>query len=182
MLKLTDSQIDAVLAAARPLAVEDRDAFLQEVAERLTALPHLGDGVVHRVVAEVQQRHWDAPVDEHAHGPAAATVCDGALKKRDEDPQQPERADGNHRQRNAHQHLDNEERRSKIDANSLSRDRRIPAGRPVLDGPVESLATRRRAHAHAHTQEEIVPLFSALHFHAKQAKQAKQAKAQLSAA
>jgi hypothetical protein len=62
MLKLTDSQMDAVLAAARPLAVQDRDPFLQEIAARLTALPHLGDGVVHRVVAEVQRRHFDPPI------------------------------------------------------------------------------------------------------------------------
>jgi hypothetical protein len=46
-------------AAARPLAVQDRDPFLQEVAARLAALPHLGDGVVHRMCAEVQRRHWN---------------------------------------------------------------------------------------------------------------------------
>ena len=49
-------------AAARPLAVQDRDAFLRDVAERLAALPHLGDGVVHRMCAEVQREHWDPPV------------------------------------------------------------------------------------------------------------------------
>jgi hypothetical protein len=64
MLKLSDSQMDAVLAAAQPLAVQDRDAFLKDVAARLTALPHPGDGIVHRVVAEVQRRHRDAPLDE----------------------------------------------------------------------------------------------------------------------
>jgi hypothetical protein len=31
----TDSEMDIVLAAARPLAVRDRDGFLKEVAERL---------------------------------------------------------------------------------------------------------------------------------------------------
>jgi hypothetical protein len=54
--------MDIVLAAARPLAVQDRDAFLQEVAERLSSLPHLGDGIVHRVVAEIQRRHFDPPI------------------------------------------------------------------------------------------------------------------------
>lgn len=61
MLRLTDSEMDIVFAVARPLAVQDRDPFLRDVAERLAALPHLGDGVVHRVVAEVQKRHWDPP-------------------------------------------------------------------------------------------------------------------------
>jgi hypothetical protein len=44
------------------LAVQDRDAFLQDVAKHLAALPHLGDGAVHRVCAEVQHRHWDPPL------------------------------------------------------------------------------------------------------------------------
>ena len=42
--------------------MQDRDAFLRDVAERLAALPHLGDGVVHRMCAEVQREHWDPPV------------------------------------------------------------------------------------------------------------------------
>jgi hypothetical protein len=56
-------------AAARPLAVQDRDPFLRDVAERLAALPHLGDGAVHRVCAEVQRRHWDPPVGLELTGP-----------------------------------------------------------------------------------------------------------------
>jgi hypothetical protein len=61
-LRLTDSEMDIVLAAARPLAVQDRDPFLQEVAARLSSLPHLGDGLVHRVCAEVQRAFWDPPI------------------------------------------------------------------------------------------------------------------------
>jgi hypothetical protein len=55
-LKLTDSEMAIVFDAARPLQVQDRDAFLQAVATQLAALPHLGDGAVHRVCAEVQRR------------------------------------------------------------------------------------------------------------------------------
>jgi hypothetical protein len=62
MLRLTDSELDVVFAAARPLEVANRDAFLQDVAEHLAALPHLGDGVVHRVCVEAQRRHFDPPV------------------------------------------------------------------------------------------------------------------------
>jgi hypothetical protein len=60
-LKLTDTELDIIFGAARPLAVNDRDAFLQAVAERLSSLPHLGDGAVHRVCAEVQCKHWTPP-------------------------------------------------------------------------------------------------------------------------
>jgi hypothetical protein len=49
MLKLTDSELDVVMCAARPLAVQDRDGFLQAVAERLSSLPHLGDGLVFQI-------------------------------------------------------------------------------------------------------------------------------------
>jgi hypothetical protein len=61
-IALSDSELDIVFAAARPLAVNDRGPFLQEVAECLAALPHLGDGVVHRMCAAVQREHWDPPV------------------------------------------------------------------------------------------------------------------------
>jgi hypothetical protein len=63
-LRLTDEQLTAIMSAARPLEVTARNSFLQEVAQRLTALPHLGDGIVHRVVAEVQKRHFDPPLNE----------------------------------------------------------------------------------------------------------------------
>jgi hypothetical protein len=61
MLRLSDSEMDIVMRAARPLQVDDRDAFLQDVAKHLAAMPHLGDGIVHRVCAEVQRQHWDPP-------------------------------------------------------------------------------------------------------------------------
>jgi hypothetical protein len=61
MVRLTDAQLDVVLAAARPLAVERRDAFLQEVAAALEG-HEVGDGILHRVIAEVQKRHWDPPL------------------------------------------------------------------------------------------------------------------------
>jgi hypothetical protein len=66
-LKLTDDELDAVLAAARPLDVGDRDAFLQAVAAALQGAGEIGPGVVHRVCAELQRRFWDPP-DLHAAG------------------------------------------------------------------------------------------------------------------
>jgi hypothetical protein len=50
-LKLTDDELDAVLAAARPLDVGDRDAFLQAVAAALQSEGKIGPGVVRRVTA-----------------------------------------------------------------------------------------------------------------------------------
>jgi hypothetical protein len=52
----------------------------REVAERLSSLPHLGDGAVHRVCAEVQRRHWEPPVGLEAHRPAGAQVWNALAK------------------------------------------------------------------------------------------------------
>jgi hypothetical protein len=48
-LALTDSEYDQVMAAARPL-------------HELRGLGELGDGRVHRAIAEVQRRYWDPPI------------------------------------------------------------------------------------------------------------------------
>jgi hypothetical protein len=64
-VKLTDAQLDAILAAARPLAVGDRDAFLQDVAAALQGRSELGDGDVYRAIADVQRRHHDPPLMDH---------------------------------------------------------------------------------------------------------------------
>jgi hypothetical protein len=69
LLKLSDTELDIVFAAASPLALQARDLFLRHVAERLVAMPHLGDGVVHRMCAEVQRQHWDPPVGIEVVGP-----------------------------------------------------------------------------------------------------------------
>jgi hypothetical protein len=57
-IALTDEQLTAVFEAARPLAVRDRDAFLQTVAELLQARREIGDGDVHRAVVTAQRRFW----------------------------------------------------------------------------------------------------------------------------
>jgi hypothetical protein len=60
-LRLSDDELTAVMAAARPIAVERRDAFLQEVAAELRGR-EIGPGLVHRVCAETQRRFFD-PLD-----------------------------------------------------------------------------------------------------------------------
>jgi P27 family predicted phage terminase small subunit len=46
-MRLTDDELDTVIAAARPLPVERRDAFLREVASSLKRWGELGPGVVY---------------------------------------------------------------------------------------------------------------------------------------
>jgi hypothetical protein len=70
-LRLSDSELDIVFAAAQPLAVNDRDPFLRDVAERLAALPHLGDGLVFQICREVQRKHWEPPVGPELTGSLA---------------------------------------------------------------------------------------------------------------
>jgi hypothetical protein len=52
---------DAVLAAARPIAVDRPDAFLQAVAGALQGCREIGPGVVYRVAAQVQREFFDPP-------------------------------------------------------------------------------------------------------------------------
>jgi hypothetical protein len=54
--RLTDEQLTAILHAATPLHVADRDAFLQDVATASSAHPMVGDGLVARTCAEAQRR------------------------------------------------------------------------------------------------------------------------------
>jgi hypothetical protein len=61
MIKLNDEELDAVLAAARPIAVERRDAFLQQVASSLQRCGQIGPGVVHRICAAAQREFFDPP-------------------------------------------------------------------------------------------------------------------------
>jgi hypothetical protein len=61
LIALSDAQLTAVFEAARPLAVRDRDAFLQVVAEALQGRREIGDGDVHRAVVTAQRRFYDPP-------------------------------------------------------------------------------------------------------------------------
>jgi hypothetical protein len=63
-IRLTDSELDAVMAACRPLPVERRDDFLKAVAAELDGR-ELGPGLVHRICGEVQRRFWVPPEVPH---------------------------------------------------------------------------------------------------------------------
>jgi len=74
-IALTDAQLDAIFAAARPLAVASRDAFLLDLAAALAGITDIGDGDVARAIRAVQRKHFDPPLstDErsqpHHRGP-----------------------------------------------------------------------------------------------------------------
>ena len=64
-IKLSDDELTAVMAAARPIAVNRRDQFLQQVARSLQACSEVGPGAVHRAIAEAQRAHFDPPDPGH---------------------------------------------------------------------------------------------------------------------
>jgi hypothetical protein len=60
-IALSDAELEAVLTAARPISVDRRDAFLQQIASSLQSCRELGPGVVYRVLAETQRAFFDPP-------------------------------------------------------------------------------------------------------------------------
>jgi hypothetical protein len=61
LIKLSDDELDAIMAAAAPLDVRVRDAFLREVADGLARCGEVGPGVVHRICAATQRQFFDPP-------------------------------------------------------------------------------------------------------------------------
>jgi hypothetical protein len=60
-LKLSDAELDAVFAACRPLQLNVRDAFLQDLVSELRRYPEIGPGVVYRVIVTLQRKYFDPP-------------------------------------------------------------------------------------------------------------------------
>jgi hypothetical protein len=60
-IRLSDSELDAVMSAARPIPVDRSDAFLQEVASELQRCGEIGPGAVFKVCREIQRRFFDPP-------------------------------------------------------------------------------------------------------------------------
>ena len=50
LIQLTDDELSAVLAAARPLPIERRDGFLQAVAASLQSCAEVGPGSIYRAI------------------------------------------------------------------------------------------------------------------------------------
>ena len=61
-LAISDSELEIIMNAARPLRVADRDPFLRTVAAELERLRNgLGPGTVYQVVRAAQREFYDAP-------------------------------------------------------------------------------------------------------------------------
>jgi hypothetical protein len=63
MISLSDSELAAIMEAARPIPPRDRDQFLRDVAVELARYPEIGVGVIHRVTARLQRKHLNGPRD-----------------------------------------------------------------------------------------------------------------------
>ena len=71
-ISLTDSELDAVMNACRPLAPRERDRFLKAVAQAIVDLPERGPGSVYRAIHATFRMHFDAP-DLHDDEPRSRT-------------------------------------------------------------------------------------------------------------
>jgi hypothetical protein len=60
-IKLSDSELDAVMAAARPLPIDLRDPFLHDVAHELSGRAEIGPGTVARTCRELQRQFFAPP-------------------------------------------------------------------------------------------------------------------------
>ena len=60
-IALTDSQLAAVMTAARSLAPWRRDAFLRAIAEDLRRLTDIGSGDIDRAIRAAWRIHFDPP-------------------------------------------------------------------------------------------------------------------------
>jgi hypothetical protein len=74
-VRLTDSELDAVLAAARPLPVERRDAFLHKVASLLQGCDEIGPARIREIMTGI--------------GPVAVSSCDALFLLLGHDRSQP---------------------------------------------------------------------------------------------
>jgi hypothetical protein len=61
MISLSDSELAAIMEAARLIPPRDRDQFLRDVASELSKYPEIGPGIVGRVVARLQREHLNPP-------------------------------------------------------------------------------------------------------------------------
>jgi hypothetical protein len=69
-VRLNDDELSHIFEAARPLPVERRDAFLQEVASLLSGCDMVGPGTVHRAIQQAQRLYFDPPHNQP--GPSRA--------------------------------------------------------------------------------------------------------------
>jgi hypothetical protein len=62
-ISLTDSEMSAIMSAAKPLSPRDRDKFLRHIAQVIADMPEAerGDGAVYRAIHATLKMYFDAP-------------------------------------------------------------------------------------------------------------------------
>jgi hypothetical protein len=60
-VSLSDAELAVVMDAARPLSPKARHAFLIDIARELAKRHEFGPGSIHRLVREMQRRHFTPP-------------------------------------------------------------------------------------------------------------------------
>lgn len=86
-IALSDEQMSAIWAAAMPLDVKVRGAFLEDVAKEISRHPILGDGLLHRLIMVIQRKHFDPPdfaVDNGAGKRSGRAVRRGRPRRDDD--------------------------------------------------------------------------------------------------
>jgi hypothetical protein len=68
-LALSDSELAAIMNAAKPIPPERRDGFLLAVASELKRCGEIGPGSVGRAIRAVQRQYFDPPNLTHEHAP-----------------------------------------------------------------------------------------------------------------
>jgi hypothetical protein len=63
-VRLSDDELTAVMRAAQPIAIDQRDAFLRRVASELARCDEVGPGVVYRICTAAQKELMDYPIFE----------------------------------------------------------------------------------------------------------------------
>ena len=73
LLSLSDSELTMLMAAAAPLPLVTRPAFLEAVAARAQCLPAIGPGSLHRLLREAQAEFLNGkPIDGTGKPPTPA--------------------------------------------------------------------------------------------------------------
>ena len=61
-IKLSDDELDAIMAAAQPLQPHQRASFVEAVAAELAGLGEIGPGSLHRAIRTVWSSYFDPPL------------------------------------------------------------------------------------------------------------------------
>lgn len=63
MISLSDSELQTIMEAAKPLHPHQRSDFLRDVSAELAKYEVIGPGIIHRVTAQLQRAHLNGPRD-----------------------------------------------------------------------------------------------------------------------